>query len=713
MRTRNHAEPLIAAGQATATLAGLLVVLMATTGWANAEQPGRPGPDVRAAASVSEYCEQVVAAPVKATFGLTVRSAVDDFEIKAERGVQGLDIAFHDNVASRMVCAEKCAAHPGHVPCRSFEYEEAKRSCKLRHANKFKEKTRRGVTGGVSLPRRDLVEIRGKTVTGRLLAVHRVSSSAGCADLCGARDDCEAFVYKDRSCTLKKEAKVETGWSPGYVSGIKKSSAVRSRKVRALYVLPPGEQAKPNAEKAIVAILGELQRHYLEQLGVTFELAQNDLVTHVRSTDPTQTFADIESMRRLILSVIPEEFLAGEDIVLAVFQGGDSWAGGSGGIAKMTGGFWNTSYRNYENGKLRNSPDLQAWSHEFGHALGLRHHRTTRECVEGVFDVDSLKTPPALEMTCLMQKRLRPDTLYGCPLTREEKSVLLDPGHGDPNGHLALLGSPDGRRPHPSVYLGLEEVSMRTRKGAEDRCVRLPESIGDGTDTLLGSCGSGAPRWTIHPDGHISSTRDRGQCLDAEGPSYAPGTPVQVWSCKQGQPNQLWRVDRESGTIRPQGAPGVCVKARSDGAVRLEECDGSLDQAWSIQRPIVFRSSLDSRTRCIGATPGGRALLQTCVDTWLQRWVLAPDGLLHNAGDYDQCLWAEGSSYDKNTRLRSSACSAGNEYLQWSVDAHLGLIRPKNHDGRCVAVSGGKDVTGRHILLKNCDYESAQRWFLY
>jgi hypothetical protein len=267
------------------------------------------------------------------------------------------------------------------------------------------------------------------------------------------------------------------------------------------------------------------------------------------------------------------------------------------------------------------------------------------------------------------------------------------------------------------VYLKKERVLIRTSSGPDEKCLALPSEIRDGTDTSLGPCGMDGWAWTVLPDGHIRSTRDPDKCLDAEGPSYAPGTTIQVWSCKAAQPNQLWKIDKNAGTIKPQGAPEVCVQGYSTGAdrarVRLAKCDGSAPQRWSFQKPIVLRSGLGSKEKCLDASSGNTAQLFQCQNDFAQQWILASDGRLHNAVSYDQCLTPEGDSYLQRTGIRISNCSSERSSQLWIVDRYSGGIRPRDAQGMCVDVSGGVYQDKRRIQLWRCNHSPAQRWFVY
>ncbi len=647
--------------------------------------------------------------PAAKTSPLRPRVDLDDFEIWQDKALGGYDLAVHGDVASLEDCAQLCVDHPGHVTCRSFMYRPSESSCRLRYDNEFAEGSVAGVTSGISLPRRSYLTIPDKIATGYTVDRLQTSTLERCADLaaCGSH---ASFVYQDGTCELKTGTTLEAGSSPGYVSGIKKSSELRSRKVRALYILPRGQQPKEDAETAIEAILRQVQQHYLVELGVTFELAGDDLVTRVYSPFTTEAAANWHTNKDFVISQLSDAYLAGEDIVVSILQGTGGPAGGSSGITKMTGGFWNTAYGLFEDGKLENSPKLGAWSHELGHAFGLRH-LSKPECLKGHgFDLES--KPPGVKVTCVMRAIDKLDTLYDIPFVPGERRFLLEPGHS--NGHDVFRGVVNGRkRPHPTHYLRQENVQIRTRLGSELKCLTLPKKVFYGTEARLGACAAEGWAWTILPSGHLRSAEDPGKCLSARGHSYAPGTAVQAWKCMPGQTAELWAIDKQARTLRPRSAPDVCVEASGDGAIRLATCDGSAAQRWSFQRPIVLRTALDAQEKTLRLKTRNTVRLYRDKSSLLQRWILSSDGRIHNARLYDRCLQAGNGSYDQKTTVRVATCSTRESSQLWTVDRYLGVIHPREAPAMCVDVSGGKYEDDRKIQLWGCNNSPAQRWLVY
>jgi hypothetical protein len=136
-------------------------------------------------------------------------------------------------------------------------------------------------------------------------------------------------------------------------------------RLQVLYVIPKGQTAKPRANQAIAAIMSIIQKHYLEQLGVTFEL-DDPLVTQVNITQDAKYAEDWTNNAALVKSHLADSYLNRKNVVFSIIEGTSGSAGGAWNIVKMTSGFWNTSYDTYINKPHLLPQQLLAWSHKLG-----------------------------------------------------------------------------------------------------------------------------------------------------------------------------------------------------------------------------------------------------------------------------------------------------------------------------------------------------------
>ncbi|MEV5877259.1 ricin-type beta-trefoil lectin domain protein [Streptomyces sp. NPDC052101] len=132
----------------------------------------------------------------------------------------------------------------------------------------------------------------------------------------------------------------------------------------------------------------------------------------------------------------------------------------------------------------------------------------------------------------------------------------------------------------PKLYPGAWDDAFRPLTDqATGNCLDASGgSSANGTEVIGWDCHGGRNQgWWYDPGQrslHLELTHDR--CLDVPGGAYTAGTGLIVWNCHGGTNQQFLR---DSGTIRPAAAPGLCLtQAAAKDRVRLQNCDGSPDQ---------------------------------------------------------------------------------------------------------------------------------------
>ncbi|KAK1235957.1 hypothetical protein PQX77_000802 [Marasmius sp. AFHP31] len=131
----------------------------------------------------------------------------------------------------------------------------------------------------------------------------------------------------------------------------------------------------------------------------------------------------------------------------------------------------------------------------------------------------------------------------------------------------------------------------------------------DGARVSLAPCNSitstfpsGNATWVVPRSelNGIMSTYGGSKCLDLTGGSLSDGTPLQIWSCDAGNPNQAWRVNGltpkisplifKSGSEDSNGAGGKCAVVKDGNSVagvdiQLGDCNSSNNATnWFIPR---------------------------------------------------------------------------------------------------------------------------------
>lgn len=245
----------------------------------------------------------------------------------------------------------------------------------------------------------------------------------------------------------------------------------QTRRVQVAYVIPSGQSARPQAAQAIGAIMTTLQRHYLQQLGTTFELA-DPLITNLNPSADVATSVDWGTNLALIKNRLSDGYINNQNIVYSILEGTTGAGGGSYGIVKMTGGFWDQAYQTYVNEPYNLHTVLHGWSHELGHAFGLGHTADfTKGCLAG-HQVD-MGTLPSL----IMQKTDELGSAYNYTFHAQEKKLLSDSTYYP---DCLSLRSEKGQpvRPFATAYLRRNAVQPTLAHGRN--AVRVDYASADG-----------------------------------------------------------------------------------------------------------------------------------------------------------------------------------------------------------------------------------------
>ncbi len=221
-----------------------------------------------------------------------------------------------------------------------------------------------------------------------------------------------------------------------------------ARRLQIVYVVPKGQTAKPFAETVLTAIANNIQRHFFEQLGVTFQL-EEPLVSIVKIDEDAATAIQGDNNVKLIKERFRTGYLVNENVVITVFEGADESGIGGWNTVKIPGkSFFDGAVDTFLRDPLMVSTKLHVFSHELGHAFGLRHSEEAKPCFSSLgFTLDTSKS-------LIMQKKEDLGEVFNYPFLPEEKRVLLDPDFAP--ACRPLLSEPGATpRPHPSLHLRL------------------------------------------------------------------------------------------------------------------------------------------------------------------------------------------------------------------------------------------------------------------
>lgn len=217
-----------------------------------------------------------------------------------------------------------------------------------------------------------------------------------------------------------------------------------------VYVIPKGQSVRLRANEVINTIFSITQKHYYDQLGVTFEL-KKPLIRTIHTSLELEVNKNMEKIAYpLIKEKYKKEYLDKQNIIFFIIEGDNSRGLGGGNIAK-SGFLWRTSYEKYfeNNDELENT--IVGWSHETGHALALGHTAEfTVPCLKSFgVKIDEL---PSL----IMQVKENLGSVYNYNFINVEKLLLLDPNYYPKCRSNQNSGLFQDNRPHASRFLKIK-----------------------------------------------------------------------------------------------------------------------------------------------------------------------------------------------------------------------------------------------------------------
>lgn len=220
--------------------------------------------------------------------------------------------------------------------------------------------------------------------------------------------------------------------------------------VEVAYVIPQGEKSRPRANEVIKEIFTIVQKHYYEQLGVTFELKE-PLITNISTRLKLGHNSKWNISAELTKDRLKRNYSEKQNIIFFIIEG-DNGAGLGGYNMAQSGFLWNHSYETYMKDPdqlgepVQNVNTISGWSHELGHALGLGHTAEYTVPCLARYGVKVGKLP-----SLIMQHTDTLGSVYNYPFIEEEKSLLLQPDY-----YPQCRVGKEIVRPHSSKFLRIK-----------------------------------------------------------------------------------------------------------------------------------------------------------------------------------------------------------------------------------------------------------------
>ncbi|KAL0564616.1 hypothetical protein V5O48_017425 [Marasmius crinis-equi] len=226
------------------------------------------------------------------------------------------------------------------------------------------------------------------------------------------------------------------------------------------------------------------------------------------------------------------------------------------------------------------------------------------------------------------------------------------------------------------------------------------------------------------------------KCLDVKDGIVADGTKLQIWSCTEGNTNQLW-TSLQDFTFQLSGTD-KCIDLTdgniSDGnQLQIWTCsrDTTPNQTWSGNRipnteslasNIVGPVDINRPTPCLVAednTDGAAVSIAVCdrvTETFAngnQTWIVPTKPLTGPIKTYggSKCLDVKDGSDANGNLLQIWSCVEGSTNQQWKVNSPFTIEWAGRN--KCIDITNGNLTAGNRVQLWDCDQSNQnQNWFV-
>jgi hypothetical protein len=216
----------------------------------------------------------------------------------------------------------------------------------------------------------------------------------------------------------------------------------------------------------------------------------------------------------------------------------------------------------------------------------------------------------------------------------------------------------------------------------DGKCLLDPGNrTANGTHVQIGNCVPGATgRWTVASDDTI---RVNGRCLDIAGTGSAGGKQLQLTSCGNANPRQLWTQGTSGMLANP--ASGLCLtdpgSSKSNGTVpTMGACHVRPYEQWTLPAQPILTALGGSCTddHFSSGVNGNVVDMFWCNGTAGQAWTFESDGTLRMFGN--KCIIV------RNKKAVLWTCSSANQSKKWTVVRTGAMSSELTEGGVCLAI---------------------------
>ena len=201
-------------------------------------------------------------------------------------------------------------------------------------------------------------------------------------------------------------------------------------------------------------------------------------------------------------------------------------------------------------------------------------------------------------------------------------------------------------------------------------------------------------------------------CASVQGGNTANGTPVILYSCGDGPPQQWNYIDGQLEGIGTANGVTTCLEANgstSGSKVVLSACNGGQNQQWYFQdnNVVVVEGNL-----CLDSSPGldNQLVVNACTPATSQNWIVRGMEIQLNSNAPYVCFSVDGSLTANGTQVLSYSCAEGPAESWYFESGQIVGLGTNGTKTKCLAAGG--TTPGSLVEISACTGGEKQKWLM-
>jgi hypothetical protein len=201
-------------------------------------------------------------------------------------------------------------------------------------------------------------------------------------------------------------------------------------------------------------------------------------------------------------------------------------------------------------------------------------------------------------------------------------------------------------------------------------------------------------------------------CASVLGGDTANGTPVILYSCGDGPPQQWNYNDGQLQGIGTANGVTTCLEANGSTAgskVVISACSGGQNQQWYFQdnNVVVVEGNL-----CLDSSPGlgNQLVVNACTPATSQNWIVRGMEIQLNSNAPYVCFSVDGSLTANGTQVLSYSCAEGPAESWYFESGEIVGLGTNGTKTKCLTAGG--TTSGSLVEISTCNGGAKQKWLM-